>query len=151
MTSFDVKKALLLYAVTDRAWLGERTLAAVCEDVLKNGATFLQLREKELHGEALLAEARELKALAGRYGVPFVVDDDVEAALACNATCAILSHNHISGLALPSQADLVTTRRLWDVLRNVGVELVDHLIFADDDMVSLKDSGIFEGFYREER
>ncbi len=75
----------------------------------------------------------------------------VEAALACNATCAILSHNHISGLALPSQADLVTTRRLWDVLRNVGVELVDHLIFADDDMVSLKDSGIFEGFYREER
>ncbi len=75
----------------------------------------------------------------------------VEAALACNATCAILSHNHISGLALPSQADLATTRRLWDVLRNVGVELLDHLIFADDDMVSLKDSGFFEGLYREER
>lgn len=75
----------------------------------------------------------------------------VEAALACNATCVILSHNHISGLALPSQADLATTRRLWDVLRNVGVELLDHLIFADDDMVSLKDSGFFEGLYREER
>ena len=37
------------------------------------------------------------------------------------------------------------------ILRNVGVELLDHLIFADDDMVSLKDSGFFEGLYREER
>lgn len=61
MTSFDVKKALLLYAVTDRAWLGERTLAAVCEDVLKNGATFLQLREKELHGEALLGRGQGIE------------------------------------------------------------------------------------------
>ena len=75
----------------------------------------------------------------------------VEAALACNATCVILAHNHSSGLALPSQADLTTTRRLWGILQSVGVELVDHLIFADDDMVSLKDSGIFQGYYQEER
>ena len=75
----------------------------------------------------------------------------VEAALACNATCVILAHNHSSGLALPSQADLTTTGRLWGILQSVGVELVDHLIFADDDMVSLKDSGIFQGYYQEER
>lgn len=70
----------------------------------------------------------------------------VETALAQNATTAILAHNHISGLALPSQADLTTTRRLRAVLREVGVELSDHLIFADDDMVSLRDSGLFEGY-----
>ena len=74
----------------------------------------------------------------------------VEVALACNATSIILAHNHISGLALPSQADLATTRLLWDVLRNVGVELVDHLIFADDDMVSMQESGFFQDFYRED-
>ena len=70
----------------------------------------------------------------------------VETALAQNATTAILAHNHISGLALPSQADLTTTRRLRAVLREGGVELSDHLIFADDDMVSLRDSGLFEGY-----
>lgn len=72
----------------------------------------------------------------------------VEAALSNNATAAILAHNHVSGLALPSNADLATTRKLWDILQDVGVELVDHLIFADDDMVSLKDSGVFMGYGR---
>lgn len=74
----------------------------------------------------------------------------VEAALTHNATAAILAHNHISGLALPSRADLLTTRKLWEVLRDVGVELTDHLIFTDDDMVSLKDSGVFDGYYNDE-
>lgn len=73
----------------------------------------------------------------------------VETALAQNATAVILSHNHVSGLALPSNADLLTTRKLWEVLRNVGVELVDHLIFAGGDMVSLRDSGFFAGCSRE--
>lgn len=69
----------------------------------------------------------------------------VETVLAHNATTAILAHNHVSGLALPSDADYATTRRLWNVLRDVGVELCDHLVFADDDMVSMKDSGFFTG------
>ena len=70
----------------------------------------------------------------------------VEMALSNNATTVLLAHNHISGLALPSEADLITTRRLWTVLYSVGVVLEDHLIFADDDMVSLKDSGVFAGY-----
>lgn len=97
MTSFDVRKSLLLYAVTDRTWLGERTLAQVCGDVLKNGATFLQLREKELHGQALLDEAREIRAVAARYGVPFVVNDDVEAALAVDADGVHVGQSDIRG------------------------------------------------------
>ncbi len=65
----------------------------------------------------------------------------VEAALSLNAAQVILAHNHISGLALPSAEDKATTRYLAGVLAAVGVELADHLIFVDDDMVSLKDSG----------
>lgn len=65
----------------------------------------------------------------------------VEAALSLNASRAILAHNHVSGLALPSAEDKATTQRLRDVLRTVGVVLEDHMIFADDDMVSLRDSG----------
>ena len=67
----------------------------------------------------------------------------VEIVLAHNATAAILAHNHLSGLALPSNADLMSTQQLRTILRSVDVELLDHLIFTDDDMVSLKDSGFF--------
>ena len=70
----------------------------------------------------------------------------VELALAHNASAVLLAHNHVSGLALPSNADLLTTETLARVLREVGVELADHLIFTDDDMVSLKDSGLLNGY-----
>lgn len=65
----------------------------------------------------------------------------VEAALSLNASRAILAHNHVSGLALPSAEDRTTTERLREILWSVGVRLEDHLIFVDDDMVSLRDSG----------
>ena len=70
----------------------------------------------------------------------------VELALAHNASAVLLAHNHVSGLALPSNADLLTTETLARVLREVGVELADHLIFTEDDMVSLKDSGLPNGY-----
>ena len=97
MTSFDVRSALRLYAVTDRSWLGGRTLAAVTEEILAGGATFLQLREKELTGEDLLAEARQLRDVARRYRVPFVVNDDVEAALAADADGVHVGQDDIMG------------------------------------------------------
>lgn len=65
----------------------------------------------------------------------------VENALALNAAQAVLAHNHTSGIALPSREDKVTTRLLYRVLNAVGIALVDHLIFSDDDMVSLRESG----------
>ena len=55
----------------------------------------------------------------------------------------VLAHNHVSGLALPSPEDRATTLHLRDVLSRVGVELADHIIFTDDDAVSLRDSGFF--------
>ena len=66
----------------------------------------------------------------------------LEEALACNATRVVLAHNHVSGVALWSDADLDTTLRLKSVLQDVGIELVDHFIIAGDDMVSMADSGL---------
>ena len=66
-----------LYAITDRSWLNGRPFVPEVERVLAAGATFLQLREKELDQASFLAEAKELKALAARYRVPFVVNDSV--------------------------------------------------------------------------
>ena len=79
------KKDLLLYAVTDRSWLNGATLYEQVEAALRGGATFIQLREKALDQERFLAEARELKALCRRFGVPFLINDNVEIAAAVDA------------------------------------------------------------------
>ncbi|MGI6257499.1 MAG: thiamine phosphate synthase [Anaerovoracaceae bacterium] len=79
------EKDLLLYGVTDRSWLGNETLYEQVEKALKGGVTFLQLREKDLEYDRFLREGKELKKLCERYGVPFVINDDVDVALACDA------------------------------------------------------------------
>ena len=76
---------LLLYAVTDRTWLGEDTLEHRVAEALEGGVTFLQLREKHLTGEELRREARAIQALCAARGVPFVVNDDVDLALELDA------------------------------------------------------------------
>lgn len=76
---------LLLYAVTDRSWLNGARLYDHVEQALEGGATFVQLREKELGQKEFLEEAVELKALCRRYRVPFVINDSVEIALAVGA------------------------------------------------------------------
>ena len=80
-----IRRALKLYAVTDNAWLGERTLTECVEEALAGGTTFVQLRDKHASAEDLRAEAEELLALCRAAGVPFVVNDDVECALAVGA------------------------------------------------------------------
>ena len=79
------RQTMRLYAVTDRAWVGRQTLPEQVEAVLKGGATCVQLREKELDGAAFLEEARTLAALCRRYGVPLIINDNVEVALAAGA------------------------------------------------------------------
>ena len=79
------KKTMLLYAVTDRAWVGKQSLYEQVESALKGGATCVQLREKELDEEAFLKEAIEISALCKQYGVPFFINDNVEIAVKCHA------------------------------------------------------------------
>ena len=66
-----------------------------------------------------------------------------EAALSLNASAVVLAHNHVSGIALPSDEDVATTNSLAPILSTLGIDLTDHLIFVDDDMVSLRDSGFY--------
>lgn len=81
---FD-KKDLLLYAVTDRSWLGEKTLCSQVEEALQGGVTFIQLREKELEESLFWEEAKSIQELCRRYHVPFVINDNVEIAAAVDA------------------------------------------------------------------
>ena len=75
------REQLLLYAVTDRSWLAPgETLEAVVEQLLQNGVTLVQLREKGASHEEIVAGARRLLPVCHRYGVPLIVNDDVEAA-----------------------------------------------------------------------
>ena len=94
----DIKKSMLLYAITDRMWLknGE-SLTNICEEVIKNGATFLQIREKDLDKETFEIESKELKLLCNKYRVPFVVNDSVEIAMQINADGVHVGQSDIKG------------------------------------------------------
>ena len=78
-------RMMRLYAVTDRSWTGRQSLAQQVEAALKGGVTCVQLREKALSEEAFLAEALEIRELCSRYGVPFIINDNVDIAIACKA------------------------------------------------------------------
>ena len=79
------RSMLLLYAVTDRAWTGKKTLLQQVEEALSGGATCIQLREKELPEEEFRQEALAVKELCRRYHVPFLINDNVELAVSCGA------------------------------------------------------------------
>lgn len=79
------REQLLLYAVTDRSHLGEKSLDTAVEEALEGGVTFLQLREKNLSDEEILAQARALLPLCRSHGVPLIINDSVDIALAVGA------------------------------------------------------------------
>ena len=97
-TSDEIRHAMLLYAVTDQSWLKEgQSLAEVCREVLENGATFLQIREKDLDETAFEAEAAKLKAMCEEHHVPYVVNDSVEIALHIDADGVHVGQSDIKG------------------------------------------------------
>ena len=97
-TKDEIRKAMLLYAVTDQSWLKEgQSLFSVCEDVLANGATFLQIREKDLDADSFEAEAARLKDLCRKYHVPYVVNDSMEIALSIDADGVHVGQSDIKG------------------------------------------------------
>lgn len=81
---FD-KNALRLYVVTDRSWLGDKTLAEEVEKILDSGATFLQLREKDMDHDTMLSEAKQIGKIAKEKGIPFVINDSVDICLQSDA------------------------------------------------------------------
>ena len=120
------KKWMPLYAVTDRAWLNGKTLEEAAEAALRGGATILQLREKDLpHGE-FLREALALKTLCARYGVPLIVNDDVDIALKCGADGV-----HIGQHDAPAAE--VRRRIGQDMLLGVSAQTVEQAVMAERD------------------
>ena len=79
------KNDLVLYAVTDRSWLGDSSLYDQVESAIEGGATFIQLREKNLDEADFLSEAKEIQKLCREYKVPFVINDNVEIAAQIDA------------------------------------------------------------------
>lgn len=97
-TGDEIRKAMRLYAITDRTWLKEgQSLKEVCRSVLENGASFLQIREKDLSEKEFEKEAKELKQLCEEYRVPFVVNDNVQIAMAVDADGVHVGQSDIRG------------------------------------------------------
>ncbi len=115
---------LLLYAVTDRHWLGERTLYDVVRESLEGGVTFLQLREKELEDERFYEEAVKLQEMAKEFGVPFVVNDNVDIALSMNADGVHVGQSDM-------EADNVRALLGPDKILGVSAQTVEQAILAE--------------------
>ena len=97
-TKEQIRNAMLLYAVTDQSWLKENeTLLDVVKEVLKNGATFLQIREKDLAEGAFEEEAKKLKDICRKYKVPYVVNDNVDIAMHIDADGVHVGQSDIKG------------------------------------------------------
>ncbi len=125
---------LLLYAVTDRYWLNGRALETDVEDALKGGATFVQLREKSLDREDTRKEALAIQPLCRKYGVPFVLDDDVELArevgadgvhvgqsdMACEKARAILGPDAIVGVSAQTVEEAIAAEKAGADYLGVG-------------------------------
>lgn len=128
------KKQLLLYAITDRTWLNGNSLYEAVEESLKGGVTCLQLREKALDTERFLEEARQLKPLCRSYGVPFIVNDNVDIALKSDAdgvhigqsdgdvfgTRARIGHDKILGVSAATVKEALEAERAGADYLGVG-------------------------------
>ena len=79
------RDSLLLYAVTDRSWLGERSLCEQVELAIQGGVTCVQLREKNMDEDEMIEEAAALRKVCHSYGVPLIVNDNWHAALKAGA------------------------------------------------------------------
>lgn len=120
------RSTMLLYAVTDRAWLGNSTLAEQVEQAIKGGATLIQLREKHLDFEAFLNQAKELKKVTDRYKIPLIINDNIEVALACNADGVHVGQDDMA-------AGDVRARIGEDKIIGVSAETVEQAVQAEKD------------------
>ena len=108
----EIRKSMCLYAVTDSMWLGNRTLPEVVKEALEGGATFLQIREKNLAYPEFVKLATEVKAVTDAYHITYVVDDDVELAKEIDADGVHIGQSDLA---------LVEARRVLGPDKIIGV------------------------------
>jgi thiamine-phosphate pyrophosphorylase len=92
----DLRSSLILYAVTDRAWLNGRSLKDDVEKAILGGATMIQLREKNLSIDEFVEEALEIKEVCKKYDVPFIINDSLEVFLKVDADGIHVGQNDLS-------------------------------------------------------
>lgn len=116
MKSAELKKSLLLYAVTDRAWLGKNfcceTLSDAVLQAIEGGATLIQLREKELSEKEFLDEAFSIKKICASKKIPLIINDNVKIAKETDA-CGV----HIG----QSDMELKEARKILGADKIIGV------------------------------
>lgn len=140
----------LLLPVVRRAYMTSKKSGVALGGTEQLGRYFCELffgAQRETFYEACLdAKGKLLRCYKIAEGSVDAVNVNVrcivENALRCRASAVALAHNHPSGVALPSSDDNATTLMVYDALRTVGIELVDHVIVADDDFVSLRENGL---------
>ena len=117
---------MLLYAVTDRAWVGTKSLYEQVKEALENGVTCVQLREKELDESDFLKEAKQISTLCKEYKVPFIVNDNVNIAIACKADGIHIGQEDMK---------LTNVRKLVgeDMIIGVSAHTVEEAIKAQED------------------
>lgn len=122
---FD-RSNLLLYAVTDRSWLGSRKLTDQIALAAKGGVTMVQLREKNLDYDRFVDLGKEIKEIANSYGLPFVVNDDIDVAIGCGADGVHVGQQD-------ARASVARKRIGIDKFLGVSVTTVKEAIEAESD------------------
>ena len=120
------KEDMRLYVVTTRDFLNDKSLEEECEEILQSGATFLQLREKNMEFEDYLSLAKKLKVIANKYNIPFVIDDNVEVAVKSGADGVHVGQKDM---------EAARARRIIgnDKILGVSVQTVEQAIKAEKD------------------
>ena len=115
---------LLLYAVTDRSWLGNHDLVDQVEETILAGTTIVQLREKELSDKDFLAEAVKVQSVCQKHNIPFIINDNLEVAIACGADGIHVGQSDLA-------ANQVRERIGKDKIIGVSAQTVEQAILAE--------------------
>ena len=134
----NISDALRLYAVTDRGWLRGKTLFEQVEEAIQGGATMIQLREKELSCDEFLTEAIEMKKLCHRYGVPLIINDNVDIAISVRADGVHVGQSDMAAMDV---------RRLIgdDMILGVTAKTVSQALLAESSGADYLGSGAVFG------
>jgi thiamine-phosphate pyrophosphorylase len=119
------KQSMRLYAVTDRMWLGNKSFIDQVEACIKGGVTFVQIREKNIPFDKYVTLGKEIKKVTDKYHVPYVINDDVDVAIACGADGVHVGQQDM-------EASDVREKIGKDMILGVSVQTVKQALLAEE-------------------
>ena len=120
------KNSMLLYVVTDRTWTINNNLSEQVEQSILGGATFIQIREKNLSFDEFVEEGLKIKSITDQYHIPFVVNDDIDVALKINADGVHVGQNDMQAKDVRK---LIGTEKIL----GVSAQTVEQAILAQNN------------------